>query len=99
MVGGHKSLALLVIGHQRKIDHPQEIPLVGRQTQLAALLEQRRAFEPDSSKNSTSFLPRSGGKKNDVALGRAQDPRELCFFRLAEKLYDRRLPFAALHLD
>ena len=98
-MGGHETPGLLVIGHQRKIDHPQEIPLVGRQAQLAALLEQRRAFKADPPENGAGFLPRGGRKEDDVALRHAELPGEFGLFRLAEELHDRRPPFAAFHLD
>ena len=67
--------------------------------QLAALLEQRRAFEADAAEDRAGLLPRRGREEDDVAVGDAEPLREPGLFRLAEKFHDRRLPLAALDLD
>src|SRR5205085_535452 len=89
----------LVVGHQREIDHPQELPVVMADRELAALLQERRRLEPQAAEDRTGLLPRRRREEDDVALGDVELLRQLRLLRVGEEFHDGRLPFAALDLD
>ena len=99
MVGRHVALLRLVVGHQREIDHPEELPVVGPDRELAALLQQRRRLEPDAAEDRAGLLPGRRRKEDHVAVRDPERGGQRGLLGLGEELDDGRLPFAALDLD
>src|SRR5258707_668605 len=87
------SIGFLVVADEWKIDDPQEVPTFALDLEL---IGDNQTHPPQ---HFPSSLPLVRREENQIPFFDLELRRQRGLFGVAEKLYDRRLPFAAFNFD
>src|ERR1051326_1709192 len=99
MMAGVPAVLLFIETQQRKINHPQEIKTIARNSETPLRFQKLSAIEPNLAQNLAGGQPLIGCKQEQIAFFDLRFFGERRLFRFTEELYNRRFPFASFHFD